>query len=112
MSATGYKDTYNIRRDSGFTGAGHGFLYCICLSIAICLLVSVFLIFPLIERITNAKQVQIMTGVHPGIFWFANLTWDIGLLILSSLLAIIILIGMDAGSYFTTHGAGGRLEFF
>ena len=66
-----------------------------------------FLIFPLIERITNAKQVQIMTGVHPGIFWFANLTWDIGLLILSSLLAIIILIGMNAGSYFTTQGAGG-----
>ena len=48
-----------------------------------------------------------MTGVHPGIFWFANLTWDIGLLILSSLLVIIILIGMNAGSYFTTQGAGG-----
>ena len=67
-----------------------------------------FLIFPLIERITNAKQVQIMTGIHPGIFWFANLTWDIGLLILSSLLAIIILIGMNAGSYFTSSYARRR----
>ena len=106
MSATSDKRSYKISY-TDFTGNGLGILYCICLSIAICLLVSVFLIFPLIERITNAKQVQIMTGVHPGIFWFANLTWDIGLLILYSLLAIIILISMDAGSYFTTQGAGG-----
>lgn len=83
------------------------FRYCISLTIGICLFVSVFLIFPLIERITNAKQVQIMTGVHPGIFWLANLTWDIGILLLSASLAIIILVAMDSSSTFSTHGAGG-----
>jgi hypothetical protein len=28
--------------------------------------VSAFLIFPLVERATSAKQVQVMTGLHPG----------------------------------------------
>ena len=85
----------------------NAFRYCISLTIGICLFMSVFLIFPLIERVTNAKQVQIMTGVHPGIFWLANLTWDIGLLLLSASLAIIILVAMDGQSIFSTHGAGG-----
>jgi hypothetical protein len=33
-----------------------------------CLLITVsaFLIFPLVERATSAKQVQVMTGLHPG----------------------------------------------
>ena len=28
--------------------------------------VSAFLIFPLVERATSAKQVQVMTGLNPG----------------------------------------------
>ena len=85
------------------------FRYAISLTIGMCLFVSVYLVFPLIERVTNAKQVQIMTGVHPGIFWLANLAWDITLLLVSAALAIILIVALDSNSFFTTNGAGGQV---
>ena len=85
------------------------FRYAISLTIGMCLFVSVYLVFPLIERVTNAKQVQIMTGVHPGIFWLANLAWDITLLLVSAALAIILIVVLDSNSFFTTNGAGGEI---
>ena len=42
------------------------------------LLTSLFVIFPLVERITNAKQVQIMTGISGYTYWLSNLIWDQG----------------------------------
>jgi hypothetical protein len=65
-------------------------------------------IFPLTERITNAKQVQLMTGVSPAIFWGSNLAWDISLLLISTLLTTICLVALDDKEAFTSHGALGK----
>ena len=43
------------------------FRYGTSLTVGLSLFASVFLVFPLIERVTNAKQVQIMTGMPVAI---------------------------------------------
>ena len=42
--------------------------YGIPLPLGLAILVSSFLIFPLNERATNAKQVQLMTGLRPSTY--------------------------------------------
>ena len=83
------------------------FQYATSLTLGFSLFVSVFLVFPLIERVTNAKQVQIMTGVHPAIFWGSNLCWDIGMLLISIFLTTILLVALDTQYYFSSNGASG-----
>ena len=51
-------------------------IYAVQLFVGWMLFIGTFLIFPIRERLTNAKQVQIMAGVHPVIFWLGNLLWD------------------------------------
>ena len=90
------------------TVAGNGvdminYAFGITLPLGLAILVSSFPIFPLrylimitcdkekrmkttpiSERATSAKQVQIMTGLHPATFWASNLLWDLLLFLLSS----------------------------
>ena len=42
------------------------FVFGVLFPVGLAILVSSFLIFPLVERATNAKQVQQMAGVHSG----------------------------------------------
>ena len=54
-----------------YTAAGGGgslltYGYGIPIPLGLAILISSFLIFPLNERATNAKQVQLMTGLQPG----------------------------------------------
>ena len=53
-------------------------IYGMSLPFSLGLLTSLFVIFPLVERITNAKQVQIMTGISGYTYWLSNLIWDQG----------------------------------
>ena len=77
--------------------------------IGLSLFASAFLLFPLVERITNAKQVQLMTGVNPFVFWGANLLWDFTLFFISSLLLLIVVVAIDDTFTYTTNGATGTL---
>ena len=85
--------------------------FAITLTLGFSLFVAVFLVFPFFERITNAKQVQLMTGVHPMIFWSSNLLWDIGMLLISVFSTIIVLVALDSDSYFRTNGGAGKLKY-
>ena len=53
------------------------------------------------------EKSSLFSGVHPGTFWLANLTWDILLLLVSASLAVIFMVAFDSQSLFTTNGAGG-----
>lgn len=74
-------------------------------------LCSAFLLFPLIERITNAKQVQLMTGVNPVIFWLSNLVWDFGIYFVASLLLLLVVTILDDTNTYTTNGGAGTMVF-
>jgi len=77
--------------------------------LGLAILVSSFLIFPLSERATNAKQVQIMTGLHPGIFWLSNVLWDLKLYMVSAAIMFGLILGLDNNQTFLTCGAWGAL---
>ena len=65
---------------------------------------------PLIsERATSAKQVQIMTGLHPATFWASNLLWDLLLFILSSFAMLGLILILDQHSTFLTYHAWAAL---
>ena len=85
------------------------FFNALSITIGMSLFVSAFLLFPLVERITNAKQVQLMTGVNPVVFWSANLTFDMILFLTSSMLLIIFLVILDSTNTWTSNGAAGTV---
>merc|ERR1719192_2468977 len=96
------------------TVAGNGvdmitYAFGITLPLGLAILVSSFLIFPLSERATNAKQVQIMTGLHPATFWVSNLLWDLLLFLLSSLAMLGLILILDQHSTFLTYHAWAAL---
>ncbi|XP_023336664.1 retinal-specific ATP-binding cassette transporter [Eurytemora carolleeae] len=83
------------------------FGYGIVIPIGLSILVSAFLIFPLNERATSAKQVQIMAGLSPGLFWLSNLLWDVLLYLLSALVMFGLILAVDTNETLTNHGAPG-----
>ncbi len=91
--------------------SGYPFAYGVALSIGIGILVAAFVIFPLSEKVTNAKQVQMMTGLDPATFWLSNVLCDYVLYAASVALALLLLVVMDEMSYFTTNQCAGTLVF-
>ena len=84
------------------------FTYGSLLSIAMSLLVSLFLIFPLVERTSGAKHLQMMTGLHPATFWITNLAWDFLIYLASSTMMIVFLMAFDYDKTFTSFQAPGN----
>merc|ERR1711892_839905 len=85
--------------------------YMVILGMAMSLLLGIFIIFPLKERITNAKQVQMMAGVNPFVFWFSNFAWDFIVYFAISLVLAIILYLFDKRFTFHSNGGFGTLVF-
>ena len=82
-------------------------IYGMSLPMSLGILTSLFVIFPLVERITNAKQVQIMTGISGYTYWLSNLIWDQGIFFASAGLMILLLYVLDTGGVITNFGAAG-----
>lgn len=51
---------------------------------ALCYHAASYVVFPLNERISSAKHLQLMTGVGSVIYWSSNFLFDIGLSVLHS----------------------------
>ena len=78
------------------------------LTMGMSLLVSLFIIFPIVERTSGAKHLQMMTGLHPVTFWTTNLAWDFSIYLASSALMIIFLMAFDYDKTFTSAQAPGK----
>lgn len=69
-----------------------------------------FLSFPLMERVSKAKQLQLMTGASPLSYWFTCFLWDLfAYLVIAFIMMLIVLIadpldvfnrGHELGTYF------------
>jgi len=99
------KFRFDMVSDGGVSPIVFGFG--ISFPIGLAILVSAFLIFPLVERATNAKQVQIMAGVHAGTFWISNLIWDLFLYFLSAFVMLVLILLLDDREIFLTNYAWG-----
>lgn len=106
-------------------------MYGITLPTAFNILLAAFIIFPLTERISNAKHVQVsknaslertptnwsdifpqmMTGMHPATFWFASGLWDYLVYLCSVAATCCILVAMDEKRTFVSNGSAGKLDF-
>eukprot|EP00095_Tigriopus_kingsejongensis_P011912 maker-scaffold111_size354240-snap-gene-2.29 protein:Tk11912 transcript:maker-scaffold111_size354240-snap-gene-2.29-mRNA-1 annotation:"atp-binding cassette sub-family a member 3" len=85
------------------------FAYGMALPQGLGVLISAFVIFPIIERVTSVKQVQLMTGLHPATFWLSHLIWDFVLYILAVLIMMAILLPLDKEQTFLGGEASGAM---
>lgn len=67
--------------------------------------------FPHNERTSNAKQLQLMTGVAPGTYWLACFTWDYFLYLMSVAAVMVIVTFCDTSKMFTAAVDYGKLTY-
>lgn len=59
-----------------FTMMITSFLWVSVVPIGLLFLLTDFIAFPNTERVSNAKQLQLMSGVSPPLYWLATFVWD------------------------------------
>lgn len=75
------------------------------LFVAICMIFSLsfipasFLVFLLEERETQSKQLQIVSGIKPYLYWFSNFIWDLFNYVVPCILCIIVFVLFDVKAY-------------
>ena len=94
--------------ESTFIMLANVMMYGLLLTMGMSLLVSLFIIFPIEERRSGAKHLQMMTGVHPVMYWISNFAWDYLIYLASSALMLILLMSMDHDKTFTSFQATGK----
>lgn len=75
--------------------------------IGLALFAASYSVFPTDERLSNSKQLQIMTGVNTLTFWGTSFAWDffiMGIVIL--LMVVCFPIFENAGSFTAHNGLG------
>lgn len=84
-------------------------IYPSMMSLALAFLSASYLVFPLQERESNTKQVQVMTGAPVWALWATNFIWDMGTYLMTVILIIIAFMTLDPRGYFTVGDAPGAL---
>jgi hypothetical protein len=60
-----------------------------------------FMIFPLLERVSNAKQLQLMTGTSAVAYWSTCFLWDLLLYMIVAFLMMLVVLVADPLNVFT-----------
>lgn len=88
------------------------FVVGIMVSIGLALLAASFIVMPIEERKCKGKQLQLMTGVNPIIYWGAAFLWDFFLTVIciSAMVGCLFIFQKYEG--FTNNGGAGRCTNF
>nr|XP_027231595.1 ATP-binding cassette sub-family A member 1-like [Penaeus vannamei] len=86
-------------------------VYSSVMPLALCFLSASFLVFPLQERETKAKQVQIMTGAPVWALWASSFAWDFLAYMATALLIFIFFVAINPSNFFLAPQAAGVLFF-
>ncbi|XP_047471049.1 phospholipid-transporting ATPase ABCA1-like [Penaeus chinensis] len=86
-------------------------VYSSVMPLALCFLSASFLVFPLQERETKAKQVQIMTGAPVWALWASSFVWDFLAYMVTALLIFIFFVAINPSNFFLAPQAAGVLFF-
>ncbi|PNF40610.1 ATP-binding cassette sub-family A member 3 [Cryptotermes secundus] len=54
-----------------------------------------FMTFPLLERVSKAKQLQLMTGTSPLAYWFTCFAWDLLLYMIVAIIMMFVVLIAD-----------------
>ncbi|KAG8332075.1 hypothetical protein J6590_029683 [Homalodisca vitripennis] len=68
-----------------------------------------FISYPLKERVNNSKQLQLMTGVSPLLYWFTNLLCDFIIFIITAILMLAALYIFQTQDILSSSGYIGTL---
>jgi hypothetical protein len=60
-----------------------------------------FMAFPLLERVSKAKQLQLMTGTSPLAYWFTCFVWDLLLYMIVAFIMMFVVLIADPLDVFT-----------
>ncbi|XP_077188183.1 phospholipid-transporting ATPase ABCA7 isoform X2 [Paroedura picta] len=74
-------------------------LVSICVMFALSFVPASFVLFLIEERVSNAKHLQIVSGMKPSIYWLGNFAWDMGNYLVPAVLVVFIFICFQQKSY-------------
>ncbi|XP_042235284.1 phospholipid-transporting ATPase ABCA3-like [Homarus americanus] len=80
-------------------------VYSMVMPLALAFLSASFLVFPLQERVTKAKQVQVMTGAPVWALWVTTFLWDFFTYLASAFIVFAFIMIFDSKGYFTVNEA-------
>ncbi|CAL8139098.1 unnamed protein product [Orchesella dallaii] len=79
----------------------------IFMSIGLAMLTASFVVFPIQENICNSKQLQMMTGVSPLLYWGSTFIWDFVLMFLVIGAMTLCFPIFQTSAIFTSHDGAG-----
>ncbi|XP_066453464.1 retinal-specific phospholipid-transporting ATPase ABCA4 [Eleutherodactylus coqui] len=71
----------------------------ICVIFAMSFIPASFVLYLIQERVSNAKHLQFVSGVTPGVYWLTNFAWDIANYAVSVVMVVLIFIGFEKKAY-------------
>ncbi|KAL8177780.1 UNVERIFIED_CONTAM: hypothetical protein K2H54_019083, partial [Gekko kuhli] len=74
-------------------------LVSICVMFALSFVPASFVLFLIEERVSNAKHLQIVSGMKPGVYWLGNFAWDMCNYLVPAILVVLIFICFQQKSY-------------
>ncbi|XP_029957173.1 phospholipid-transporting ATPase ABCA1b isoform X3 [Salarias fasciatus] len=74
-------------------------LVSICVIFAMSFVPASFVVFLIQERVSKAKHMQFISGVHPLLYWVANFIWDMCNYIVPATLVILIFVCFQQNAY-------------
>ncbi|XP_076318605.1 phospholipid-transporting ATPase ABCA3-like isoform X2 [Tachypleus tridentatus] len=86
-------------------------LHSIFLPIAFTLFSSAFILFPVEERISKAKLIQLMTGVQGIAYWAMNFVWDFSTHFVCCVLILIPFLAYDPNNVYSGHSESSGAVF-
>ncbi|GFS22630.1 ATP-binding cassette sub-family A member 1, partial [Elysia marginata] len=99
-------EAFAIRDAQEFSG---GFLAsAICILFAFSFVPAGFVVFVVEEKSSNSKDLQILCGIKPFLYWLVNWMWDMVNYIIAVVLCILILLAFDREEFVSERS----LRFF
>ncbi|PSN44305.1 ATP-binding cassette sub-family A member 17 [Blattella germanica] len=78
-----------------------GILWAVLMPFGLLFCTGNFLTFPLTERVSKAKQLQLMTGTSPITYWFTIYLWDLLQYMIVAIIMIFIILCADPLAIFS-----------
>jgi hypothetical protein len=86
------------------------FVLGVLLSIGLALVAATFIVMPIEERNCQSKQLQLMTGVNPIVYWGSAFIWDYFVYLVCICLIVACFPTFEVYDAFTNHGGAGKLS--
>ncbi|XP_046387973.1 ATP-binding cassette sub-family A member 7-like isoform X2 [Ischnura elegans] len=92
-----------------FKQSGISLLHAISVIFALSFVPASFVVFLIEERSSKSKHLQMVSGVHPTIYWIASYAWDSMNYLVSATLCIFIFLAFDEQAYVSEKNIKGLI---